>query len=247
MTRTTALLTLSTVLVMAGACSSDPIEDPVADAGGESDAGTAPVDDAGTEADAGTGQDAGAEPDAGTLPDAGTGGGPVELDLETSCPHTPCGGSIPDGVYRYTAGCVVNYFADLSQLCASATITTTKASVDGTLTFSNGNEVDRDVRVRAEGTAFVPSSCLFGGTCQQASTLISSYFPGSTCTSATGGCDCALLLERTVTDSSSYTVSGNQLLAGTRTYDFCVSGATLTYEDVSAGNERQPGVYTLER
>jgi len=172
-------------------------------------------------------------------------GQPVSLTF-ANCPAAPtCGGSIVDGTYDYTTGCIANPWAQAQQNCQSLQVSNEQGTVQGCITFAAGSAT-RNVQSSYSATLDVPTSCLLGGSCAQLQTLLSMVITAS-CTASTAGCTCNVSSSYSGLGASSYTTSNNQVVTSVGNhYDYCVGTGTIDMEWVSGPNT-EPGVYTLTK
>ena len=220
------------------ACSGSSIGTSPGTDGGTTDAGH-PVDAAGT-AEGG---------DTGTTSEAGVGpcnASTINLTFGT-CPAAPtCGGTIADGTYYYTTGCLPDPWAQTKAACPAAQVSNEQGTVKGCVTFAGGT-VDRNVTSTYGATLDLPTSCLFGGTCAQLETLLKQYIQTASCTASASGCTCSASQSYMATAGGSYTTSSNQITTSLGNhYDYCVNGGTLGVQWLSGPNA-EPGNYTLTK
>ncbi|MGC4121669.1 MAG: hypothetical protein QM765_45240 [Myxococcales bacterium] len=207
-----------------------------------SDAGTS----GGTDATTGAGLDAStATGGDASLPPPAT----FDLTVAASCPFTKCGGVVL-GTWDYTGLCVTEaeLIAPLQSACSTATVTSITASGTGRLNFMATGHVSRKVEWTGTAVVKLPSACttLLGGCAGTQATLRQiDGFASATCTGA-GDCNCTLPISDTTDSIDSYTVTGSTVKVGDSDYEFCVSGSTFTYDDVSA-THAELGVGTLTR
>ena len=170
---------------------------------------------------------------------------PVNLTF-ANCPAQPsCGGTIVDGSYDYTTGCIPTPWAQAQQNCQALKVTNETGTVTGCITFASGFAT-RQVQTSYGATLDVPTSCLLGGSCAQLQTLLSNYFT-ATCTASTAGCTCDVSGSYGATGGVSYTTSNNQLVTSTNNhYAYCVGTGAIDMQWASGPNA-EPGVYTLTK
>jgi hypothetical protein len=236
-----------------------PIIDAGSDAGGGTDAFVPPVD-TGPRADAG--HDAAPAPDVGTvLPpvdagdpfgDAGALGDPAWAPLTvlvdgTMCPALdPCGGDVV-GTWDVSGGC---FSADLSaiMMCPGARASGSGMG-RGRVTFDASGIAHRVAQSEVDILVTVPAVCAgFVGGCSGIETRIRMATPDAACTTESdGSCLCQARQTRTIDDTDTYTISGNEIVGGTSGHHwaYCVSGSSLSYEDVTTGSMREPGIVDL--
>jgi hypothetical protein len=161
------------------------------------------------------------------------------ITFPASCPLTPCGGNVV-GTWDYSGGCVDDPFPMVKQFCPTAQVTNATGTIKGSVTFT-ANQVQRTATATTSATIVLPIECTQGSPCSS----FVNYLPkGSTCTGS-GTCSCSVTVNEQVSDSDSYTVNGNDIVTGTgSTYNYCVSGNTMKYEEVGA-NVKQHGIFEL--
>lgn len=164
-----------------------------------------------------------------------------------NCPPAPtCGGTIADGVYVYTAGCVPDPWAQAKMYCKTLQVSGEQGSVRGCLTFS-GPSVSRDVTATYSAKLDYPTACLLGGSCMQLESTLKPYFAQVSCATAVSGCSCSVQTTTSSTATVGYSVQGNQVVTSTNGhYDYCVTGNTLGMRYVSGPNP-EPGIYQLAK
>lgn len=116
--------------------------------------------------------------------------------------------------------------------------------LSGSVTYSSGNYSYNSITGAAETIAYTPAcvSALQGNTltasvCSSLEQNLNSE-PGTTatCTYATN-CNCHSVISNVDTTSGTYTVSGSTITEdGGSSYDFCVSGNTMTQRQQIEGN-----------
>jgi len=200
-------------------------------------------------ADGGSATDAGFDPfaDAGELPVCGT---PPTFAIDVvdpgGCPaFTACGGD-EVGIWDFAGGCIE---VDLSAVsaCAGATVTRKVGYGRGCVDFDGtfGRRVGQ-ATVEIE-THVPPSICTLGGCMALQTQLRANGVTGATCVDASdGGCDCEASTTNDLEQASSYTIEGNTIVVGSRRWDYCISGDTMTYTDVTLGTP-EPGIYDLTK
>jgi hypothetical protein len=164
-----------------------------------------------------------------------------------NCPADPtCGGTIADGTYDYTTGCLPDPWAQAGTNCQGLQVTNQQGTVKGCVTFA-GSLVTRDVQAAYSATLGVPTACLLGGTCTQLQTLLANYFPTATCSASSTGCTCDVSSSYTGTGTGTYSTSNNQIVTSANNhYDYCVNGTAMDVQWKSGPNA-EPGVYTLTK
>ncbi len=163
-----------------------------------------------------------------------------------NCPAAPtCGGTIVDGTYDYTTGCIADPWAQAKQNCQTLQVSNEQGTVKGCITFAGGTST-RNVQTSYSATLAVPTSCLFGGTCAQLQALLNNAIT-ATCTNATSGCTCDVSSTSAGIGTTTYTTVNNQVVTSTNVkYDYCVGTGTIDMQWASGGNP-EPGVYTLTK
>lgn len=173
---------------------------------------------------------------------------PVEVRTSGSCDDLePCGGPV-EGTWDVTGACVAIPIGSALGLCPGAEITYAGGMARGRVTFAGGM-THRVSQSEVEADAFVPASCaMFIGGCSGVASAIAMVSADSTCLDdGEGNCNCAVRQSTDYNDSATYTTTPTQIMSGEKTYDYCISGSSLTYEDVSPGSamSREPGIVTL--
>jgi len=182
--------------------------------------------------------------------DSSTTGGPsaATVDLKESCPtFTPCGGSV-EGTWDYTSGCAELDLSQLKQACSGITISDTSATVTGRVVFGAG-QVNRTYTATGQAKLFVPAVCAQpAGGCTVLQSEIQSGGDTATCTDdGNGGCNCNITSTTSDDKIDSYTVQGDTIVTGDgNSYDFCVSGGSMTYRH-SSGDSVEHGSFTLTK
>lgn len=187
--------------------------------------------------------DTGANPD-GAIPDCTAPS--VSLTFANCPPEPTCGGTIVDGTYFYTAGCLNDPWAQAKMTCPSLQVTNQQGAVKGCVSFT-ASIVARDVTSNYSATATFPTACLAGSTCTQLQTLLLTYFQKATCTAASGGCSCDVSSTYSSQAAGAFTTSNNQIVtsAGNH-YDYCMNGNDMGISYLS-GPTPEPGNYTLTK
>jgi hypothetical protein len=243
---------------------------------GTVDSGTAGTD-SGTRSDGGTGVDAGGDVDGGSVGsdggirsdgsvgpgrdagdpfgDAGPGGAPEWVDIEvlldgTTCDDlVPCGGDV-EGTWDVTGGCVDFELPSELEFCTGYTIEATIARARGRATF-DGTTATRIAQSEVEVELFIPMGLCTGdliGGCPGIEMRIMDAGLDGTCVSeGAGDCRCTAYTLYTIDDSATYTTSGNQIMSGGKTWDYCVTDGSMRYEDVTGGDDDEPGIIELGR
>ena len=129
--------------------------------------------------------------DGGVSPDAGLGCNAATVNLTfANCPAAPTfGGTIVDGTYDYTTGCIADPWTQAKQNCPTLQVSNEQGTVKGCITFAS-NVVTRNVQSTYSATLDVPTSCLLGGSCQQLQGALKAYFTTAECSPASTGCTC---------------------------------------------------------
>ncbi len=258
---------MGALLCVALACGDDdgPAETdggPLADSGtGGSDFGiddrdgSAPDVDGGLLADGSTPSGDGGMDDGGRDPFADAGELPVcgmpptfAIDVVDpgACPaFTACGGD-EVGIWDFAGGCIEVNLSAVSA-CTGATVTRKEGFGRGCVDFDGtfGRRVGQ-ATVEIE-THVPPGFCTAGGCMVLQTQLRANGVMGATCMNASdGGCDCEASTTTNLEQASAYTIEGNTIVAGSRRWDYCVEGGTMTYTDVTFGSA-EPGIYELTR
>ncbi len=146
---------------------------------------------------------------------------------------TPCGGAL-EGVWSFDTGCNVGTLAALSCGVTSGIA----ANATGTYAFNADTSYALNLMVDETGTVTYPASCVTGAAACNALTT-TSYNGGlataSTCSPLTNGdCQCAVTVTGAVTDTGTYTTSGDDFTTASATSGatspaagYCVTGAQL--------------------
>jgi hypothetical protein len=231
--------------------------------GGDVDMGGGDVDMGGGDVDMGA-RDLGADAgpvlpplDAGMpFGDAGMLGEPAWVDLTvltdgTSCPDlVPCGGDVL-GTWDVTGGCFAAPLPRELMMCPGARVAGS-GRARGRVTFADGI-ARRLAQTEVTVTAFIPAFCAtVAGGCMAIEDLARSRAGGAEVACRTvgrGDCDCAIRQVQLIDDGDLYTTMGNQIVSTTsgKRWDYCVSGESMRYEDVSPSGAREPGVVSLGR
>lgn len=212
---------------------------------GDGDGGTTPAEDGSAARDSGTDTDAGSvTTDAGPPPDVA-----FEVRVDgTYCPAlASCGGAL-EGTWQVSGGCVdfvqVN---TLRSVCPSASVRGT-GTARGRVTFA-GTTMTRNLDVDWRGAVGIPGSCstLVGG-CGAVESTVRANVPGAAVScppDGAGGCACTLTIGRTLADTSTIRLEGNQFVrdADARRWEYCVSGSSLRYRETTGVHE--PGAFAF--
>jgi hypothetical protein len=172
----------------------------------------------------------------------------ITISYQQQCPpvQPACGGDL-DGRWFYTAACVDNsYFAQASQACPGITVNNITGTTRGEMNIAAG-VIARNITTSITGTLSVPASCAIGG-CATVQTALANSYNSATCTPSGGGCQCTVVRNNTITDSTSYVASGGTVTVGggARTYAYCRTGNTVVYRETSTPMT-EPGTITIER
>ncbi len=214
----------------------------VRDAGGGVDAGT----DAGGEMDASIDAGPTLPPwDAGDLfMDAGALGQPpwtpLEVTASSSCPSiTACGGDVV-GTWDVSGGCFDVNVGPLMTTCPTAMVST-RGRVRGRFTF-DGTTSSRITEQEADANVSIPASCLGTlGDCSNIATGFRMLGLETVCAvDSSGGCQCAVRNIVAISYAGTYSIMSNQIVTGGETWNYCVTGTAMTYEDVTGGSDPQP-------
>lgn len=174
---------------------------------------------------------------------------PVEVRTSGMCDDLmPCGGPV-EGTWDVTGACISIPIGSALGLCPGAEITYAGGMARGRVTFEGGS-THRVAQSEVEADAFVPASCAsFIGGCPGVASALAMASADSTCVDdGDGNCNCAIRQSTDYDDSGTYTTTDTQIMtSGGKTYDYCISGTSLTYEDVTPGSamSREPGIVTL--
>jgi len=219
--------------------------------GSSVDNGTADGGPSGSEAGASeTGTTEGGSNDAGGGTDSSTTveitGPLIDIQYKGCTPLAACGGDVK-GTWRLTGGCVPDgAFAAAKQQCAGLVESNVKFQARGVV-FADATKITRKTEVKLTATLAVPQMCVAAiGTCADVATAIK--FTGidtATCAVSAGGCDCDVADQTNENTTDAYTTSGNTLTSGVRTFDYCVAGNEIKYEETTA--KAVPAVFTLAK
>lgn len=256
-----------TLALTAIGCGSDP--DPTDIDAGTFDAGGGGID-AGRDAgpppvDSGPIPDANEQDGGPILPpvdggdpfgDAGALGTPPWVDLDvlidgTTCdPLVACGGDVV-GTWDVGGGCIEIAVPEELMKCPGAEVTVVTSRARGRVTFTATTST-RTAQSEVQVDVFIPGLCAsIAGGCAAIESGIRADFPDSRCVvdDAGGHCNCAIRNFTVIDDSDGYSTVGNQIVSATlgKTWDYCVAGADMRYEDVSASGTREPGIIELVR
>lgn len=240
MNRFTKLLALGAALSLLAACGTPSSAGPDAGAAAGADAATA----AGADGSTTGGQDgstaAGAD---ASLPPPAT----FDVTIATSCPFAKCGGDLL-GTWDYKSLCVseAEVVAPLQTACSSATASSITAQGTGRVVFQATGFVSRKVSWSGTATVNLPASCTFGScvTAQAALRKISGY-ETATCTGSSD-CACTVPISGGTDQVDAYVVAGSTVKVNGHDYDYCASGSSLAYDDVTTP-DGELGVAALEK
>ena len=243
-------------------------------AGGSAGGGAA----AGGSATAGGSSSAGGAASAGGRAGGGTGGGStfmfdagmppeVNISFATTCAASqPCGGALP-GLWHYGSVCVEDaIFSRLQQICGGATQTQIleRSGTARGAVFFDATQMARSVSGRVDFTlSTTNSNCVTGfmgfGGCSNLAALAGNAGVMGTCAlelpdggASSSTCTCHLRFPFNDQATDTYTTAGNVITtAGNRTFEYCVQGTTMTYEETTPTSvmniARDPGVSTLSK
>jgi hypothetical protein len=185
---------------------------------------------------------------------SGGGSGSFNIEFSATCPaFTPCPGAL-SGNYTYTGICVDlnNPFPGVSAACSGLVFQDLAGTAQGTVSFT-GTDVTRGLSAHITGSVEVPEGCATSG-CPIIQQTLRSSFGAATCiTTGDAGqtCGCTFTYDYATSGTSPYSIAGNTLTvnpgtSNSRTYDFCVNGNALTYQET--GNmPLEPGTSTLSK
>ncbi len=220
--------------------------------GGSSSSGPGTAD-GGTGSEGGTGVEGGTS-EAGT--DAGADsataveitGGFIDIQYKNCTPLVACGGDVK-GLWRVTSGCVPDgAFASAKQQCPGLTESNVKFQARGVV-FADATKITRKTEVKFTATLAVPKTCKDAiGTCADVATAVK--FTGlatATCTDVAADSSCTCDVGDSTTDNTTdkYTTAGNTLTSGARTFDYCVKGNDIEYQETTA--KAVPALFTLTK
>ncbi|MBL8934344.1 MAG: hypothetical protein JNM69_07315 [Archangium sp.] len=191
----------------------------------------------------------------------------VNISFATTCAASqPCGGALP-GLWHYGSVCVEDaIFARLQQLCGGANQTQIldRSGTARGAVFFNATQMARSVNGRVDFTLTTTNStCVTGfmglGGCANLPALAANAGVMGTCAlelpdggASASTCTCHLRFPFNDQATDTYTTSGNVITtAGNRTFEYCVQGNTMTYEETTPTSvmniARDPGVSTLSK
>ncbi len=149
-----------------------------------------------------------------------------------------------DGTWQFANGCGTDdALYQLSGACPTMTFASVVVTDDaygnppyGALTFAGGDAFMRSSHAGIVASVFAPTSCTSGsGNCAVFAANLKTQFnwiDESICTTATGGCDCTIHAEMSVSDTGSFTANGDALViqgqvGGAQQYAFGLAGNEL--------------------
>lgn len=172
----------------------------------------------------------------------------VHVDGTHCAPLTACGGDVL-GTWDVAGGCF-EYPppAELSK-CPGATLTAV-GQARGRVTF-NGVIAARQAQSEVTTTLFVPAICAtFVGGCGAIEMVVAASFPGAKCAAnAKKDCECAARFTFDIDDGDLYAIEDDAIVSTSsgKRWEYCVSGQSLRYRDVSPSGSLEPGIIQLER
>lgn len=176
----------------------------------------------------------------------------VDVEVRTSgeCPTpTACGGSVV-GTWDVAGVCVAVPVETALMQCPVARVTRRGGRARGTVTFGE-HTATRHAEWSAEVEMFIPVVCArFVGGCAGIQTSLRLLAPESLCMANTNGdCDCTARQSGVINDADGYSTSNGEIVSATlrHRWEYCITGDTLRYHDVSTQMAREPGVITLQR
>lgn len=187
--------------------------------------------------------------------DSSNGGAFVPITYgAASCPAlVPCGGD-EKGLWNITGGCVTEAIFDQAKgICPTLVEKDVKFEARGSVN-ADGANIERKVEIKFSASFDVPVECKsanpIGTTCKAAeSALKLGGLKTATCTDAAagGGCVCDVTNELSESTQDTYTTAGNTLTSAnpTRTFDYCVDGAKITYKETTA--DAVPAIFVLTK
>ena len=210
--------------------------------------------------DAGTGSEGGTRSEGGTGSEGGTDAGTdsaaaveitgpfVDIQYKNCTPLVACGGDVK-GLWRVTAGCVPDgVFASAKQQCPGLTESNVKFQARGVV-FADAAKITRKTEVKFTATLAVPKTCKDAiGTCADVATAVKfTGLSSATCTDvvADGSCTCDVGDSTSDNTTDAYTTAGNTLTSGVRTFDYCVKGNDIEYQETTA--KAVPALLTLTK
>jgi hypothetical protein len=139
-------------------------------------------------------------------------------------------------------------FPSVEAACPGTTFSNLSGTQQGGVNFDAAT-VHRDVHLHLAGTMAVSGQCAMAG-CAAIQQSLHNTFTSVVCTGTTT-CSCDFVYDFTNVDNAAYVISGSRITTdpGTnseREYDYCVSGSSLTYQEVSQ-MPAETGVSTMQR
>ncbi|MDX2014746.1 MAG: hypothetical protein SFW67_31400 [Myxococcaceae bacterium] len=191
----------------------------------------------------------------------------VPITFAANCNAVPaCGGALP-GLWHYGSVCIEDTaFSRIQQLCGGAAqtqILNKSGMASGAVLFTS-NQMARAVSGSVNFTATTTNTtCVAGfmgiGGCTNLPSLLGQAGITGTCAlslpdggASSNTCTCDLSFAFNDTANETYTTANNTITTSTnRTFEYCVAGSTLTYEETTPTSvmniARDPGVSTLSR
>jgi hypothetical protein len=175
-------------------------------------------------------------------------GGTVTGTAGSCKPIAACGGNVL-GTWRVSQLCTADLTPQSSSGCAGATTRISGLTASGSYAFNADNTTLDNVHFTFSESSNYPGTCFTEMQCTQLQTVLAteSGVLAATCSYAAIGCSCTFRFDSQITSMGTYQVNGGNitLVAGPQSTPeadtFCVSGNTLTIQNVNANG----GVSTL--
>jgi hypothetical protein len=166
-----------------------------------------------------------------------------------NCPPPPtCGGTVADGLYYYTHGCINDPWAQAKQGCPALQVAEEKGTVKGCVTIA-GPVVTRDVAATYGAKLTLPPQCTLMAPCPGVETFLKQYFTMASCVSGAtpGSCVCTVSSQASEVATTTFTTQNNQIVTSTNNhFDYCVQGNTMGLRWASGPN-MESGIYELTK
>jgi len=177
---------------------------------------------------------------------AGAAGGCGEDGANAACGVGDCGGDLV-GAWELSAVCadteaLRQMFRDAflegsMGTCPQVSAGPVSLGISGPLSYTADLTYAVSMTVTIDASVSIPTSCLVGDTCASLGVALTQRNALYTGCTGTTTCKCTLHLERTNTESGTYTVSGTVAAmvgsdGSTSALSYCAKGDTLTVRDV---------------
>ncbi len=195
----------------------------------------------------------------------GVGGGAptFAITFSDSCPTLgTCGGNI-DGGWTYQSACInkSNPWPVMKSVCSGVSFSDLSGTMSGTLDVS-ATHMTFNTELTIAAKMDLPAACLPSPpsqfSCAGVQLILLGTLTGTplvktaSCSvgADAGSCVCSVTDERKLPGTAASSYSGSTLTTtgsdgGVRTYGYCVSGGTLTYQETSA-TPLDSAIYTLK-